>query len=81
MRLISAFADAHGKTAGLAESGVDGSEDYFARMAELLADEQVHFAFFTTWCGRWFEPATPIAVEDRRFFLEKAPVLIDKGER
>lgn len=81
MRLISAFADAHGKAACLAESGVDGSEDYFARMAELLADEQVHFAFFTTWCGRWFEPATPTAVEDRRFFLEKAPLLIDKGER
>lgn len=76
MRLLSAFADAHGKVAVISESGwahvpwspSPAQDDFYTRANRLMTAPDVHFAVFTTWSGERTIPTTEAGRQDLRKF-------------
>ena len=76
LRLVSAYADAHGKVMGITETGCkDARSDFWARLLRLATAEGVNCAFVDTWGGPWTFPDSPEGVEDQRRFVSSPAVM------
>ena len=76
MRMISAYADSHGKVAFLCESGNPDSGHYYEDILRLMAAEGVHAASFTSWIGPWTWPKTDVGMADLDRFVHRPEVKI-----
>ena len=83
MRLVSSFARARGKVAGLFETGPGFSPraDAYDWLHRAMTAEGVSFSFVNTWGGNYTVPSSPEGVSCwRRFVRQRAVVTFGRGE-
>lgn len=82
LRLVSAFADAHGKVMGITETGCkDARTDFWARLLKLATADGVNCAFVDTWGGPWTMPESVEGVLDQKRFYKNPAVLTIPDEQ
>lgn len=76
MRMVSAFAAAHGKACGLFETGVLGArDDAYDWIFAAMTTPGVEFGFVNTWGGKYTIPATKAGMECWKRFLARPEVI------
>lgn len=68
LRMLTEYADAHGKVVILSESGAPDSGFFYEDLNALMMSDGVHVAFFNTWIGPWSWPKTEAGMADLRRF-------------
>lgn len=76
-RLVSGFSQAHGKPAGIVETGIKpaGARTY-ELLREVMSAEGVAFSFFNTWGGDCTVPKTSEGIKAWRKFLSDPSVIV-----
>lgn len=75
-RMVSSFAQAHGKAAGLFETGVQGArDDAYDYIFRLMTASGVKYGFICTWGGAYSRPETEAGRACWRKFAARSEVL------